>query len=545
MRSIGFVCLLLLAIILMACGAFADSGDAPSIRTIPGSAGPTSAQIVLAWNATPTATSYSVYRGTSSGGESPTAIATGLTSPTYTDQGLLAGTYYYQVTATNDAGESSRSNEAHATIPAASASFVGVDVSTQGNWRDRYGVSGYNVIGDSSAGNPHYASDIAVTPGTHNSGLWAAYSLSPSCLQPAASGNPNRLAGVWFQTSWTLDVSTVASHTMELYLLDFPNSGYAETITIKDAASGTVLSTQTASSFAGGKYYIWNITGSVTVTFTSTAGHWAVLSGIFFGGSTGSKSPSQPTNLAATQTSAGIGLTWTASTGATSYNVYRGTTAGGESTTPVASGIKTTSYTDTGLVPAVYYYKVVAVNSYAGSIASNEASATAPTPTSTVTFVKTDTTTQGNWKGHYGVDGYNIIGDTSGPNPQYPVYATVTPGAHNAGTWASTSTSAACLQKVAAGTDRMAGVWYQTSWPIAVNVTGTHQVALYLLDYPNTGYTETITIKDAATGVVLDTRSASSFAGGVYYVWNVSGNVTVTLTSTAGHWAVLSGLFFK
>jgi len=90
----------------------------------------------------------------------------------------------------------------------------------------------------------------------------------------------------------------------------------------------------------------------------------------------------------------------------------------------------------------------------------------------------------------------------------------------------------------------MAGVWYQTSWSMNVKVTGTHQLALYLVDYPNAGYAETITIKDAGMGAVLDTRSVQSFNGGVYEVWNVSGNVTVTLTSTAGHWAVLNGLFF-
>jgi len=78
-----------------------------------------------------------------------------------------------------------------------------------------------------------------------------------------------------------------------------------------------------------------------------------------------------------------------------------------------------------------------------------------------------------------------------------------------------------------------------------VNVTGgSHQLALYFLDYPNAGYAETITIKDAATGYVLDTRSISAFQGGKYEVWNVSGNVTVTLTSTAGHWAPVSGIFF-
>ena len=38
------------------------------------------------------------------------------------------------------------------------------------------------------------------------------------------------------------------------------------------------------------------------------------------------------------------------------------------------------------------------------------------------------------------------------------------------------------------------------------------------------------------SGYVLDTRSISGFGSGAYEVWNVRGNVTITLTSTAGHW---------
>jgi len=76
-----------------------------------------------------------------------------------------------------------------------------------------------------------------------------------------------------------------------------------------------------------------------------------------------------------------------------------------------------------------------------------------------------------------------------------------------------------------------------------MSVSGTHNVGLYLLDFPGTGYAETITVKNE-NGVVLNTQSASNFGAGVYYEWSVNGNVTFTLTSTAGHWAVLSGLFF-
>jgi hypothetical protein len=35
-----------------------------------------------------------------------------------------------------------------------------------------------------------------------------------------------------------------------------------------------------------------------------------------------------------------------------------------------------------------------------------------------------------------------------------------------------------------------------------------------------------------------------SFNGGVYLVWNVSGHITIRVTSTAGLNAVVSGLFF-
>ena len=89
--------------------------------------------------------------------------------------------------------------------------------------------------------------------------------------------------------------------------------------------------------------------------------------------------PAAPTNLVATAGATQITLTWNASAGAISYNVKRTAIFGGTFTT-IATGIGTTSYTDTGLTPdAIYYYVVSAVNA-AGESFSDSAQASAMPP---------------------------------------------------------------------------------------------------------------------------------------------------------------------
>jgi hypothetical protein len=90
----------------------------------------------------------------------------------------------------------------------------------------------------------------------------------------------------------------------------------------------------------------------------------------------GQSAPAAPTLLAATAGNGQVALSWTASSEATSYSVYRGTSAGAEGATPVATGITTPAYTDTGLVNGTtYFYTVAAVNTGGTSPMSNEASA--------------------------------------------------------------------------------------------------------------------------------------------------------------------------
>jgi outer membrane protein assembly factor BamB len=88
--------------------------------------------------------------------------------------------------------------------------------------------------------------------------------------------------------------------------------------------------------------------------------------------------PPPPTSLVATPDFNAVDLTWNASSGATGYNVYMGTAAGGESDTPVASNVSGTKIVISGLqVGTDYFFVVRAVTPSGLSAPSNESDAIA------------------------------------------------------------------------------------------------------------------------------------------------------------------------
>ncbi|MBA3357001.1 MAG: fibronectin type III domain-containing protein, partial [Pyrinomonadaceae bacterium] len=129
------------------------------------------------------------------------------------------------------------------------------------------------------------------------------------------------------------------------------------------------------------------------------------------GATTAGTAPAAPTNLTATAGNAQVSLTWTASTGATTYNVKRSTASGGPYAT-IATGVSTTSYTNTGLANGTtYYYVVSAVNANGESANSSQASATPLGPPAAPTNL---TATAGNaqvsltWTASAGATSYNV-----------------------------------------------------------------------------------------------------------------------------------------
>ncbi|GEM_PF-621042 len=159
------------------------------------------------------------------------------------------------------------------------------------------------------------------------------------------------------------------------------------------------------------------------------------------------------------------------------------------------------------------------------------------------TFVKADSTTQGAWKGAYGSDGFNIIGNYA----TYPSYVRVVPSQKSNYTWEQSSSDPRALEKSGANTDRISSAWFSdTEFAVDVNFIdgASHRLALYFVDWDTNDRKETVELSDPATGAVLDSQTLSQFNGGRYLVWDIQGAVHVRFIKKGGFNAVLMGLFF-
>jgi fibronectin type 3 domain-containing protein len=134
--------------------------------------------------------------------------------------------------------------------------------------------------------------------------------------------------------------------------------------------------------------------------------------------------PAPPTNIAATaQSSTSIKIQWTASTGATSYKIYRDTSPSGTFTT-LAGMSTTTSFTNTALTPnTTYYYKVSSVSASgtseqplsAVSITTPMAPPHSPTGISATALSPTSIKIQ--WTASPGATSYTVYRSTSATGP--------------------------------------------------------------------------------------------------------------------------------
>src|SRR3984957_6539563 len=166
------------------------------------------------------------------------------------------------------------------------------------------------------------------------------------------------------------------------------------------------------------------------------------------------------------------------------------------------------------------------------------------TSTGTAAFVQLDTTTQGDWQGVYGPDGYNVINATVA----YPSYVTVTPSGQSSANWTSSTTDVRALYTSATSTTRIAAAWDNTTSFLVDMVFSDglqHEVAFYFLDWDTTKRSETVLIQDANGLQLNPTQTVSNFHNGQYLVYVLSGHVQMRVSNLSPSAnVVLSGLFF-
>ncbi len=330
----------------------------------------------VSWDPTPGATSYRIYRGTSSGGEGSTPIAT-TTGTDYTDTNVTSTPiYFYEVTAVNSAGESPRSEE--------DASKTPPPIGTGGN---NPGVaSGNSLI---------FYGNQALLGGFD----WfqTLTGWFPQVLGSSGSNSPGKtVVDMAYSTDGIMTFNNVTVPTAGLYTLTWRYayaSGLFPGVTNRIMAvevNGTVVTsterfpiTGSFETYQNSSYQAHLNAGKNSVSLLAVSDHGVSRVDQLIVTPATASVPSAPTGLKGTTSSTSSGtvaLHWTGSTSGspTSYSIYRGTKADGEATTPVAtvSGT-TTTYTDTGLTNSSTYFYVVAANNATGvSPDSNEIMAT-------------------------------------------------------------------------------------------------------------------------------------------------------------------------
>ena len=138
------------------------------------------------------------------------------------------------------------------------------------------------------------------------------------------------------------------AHDLELYFVDWDNKGRGEQVQISDAGTGTVLDTETISSFTSGVYLDWKVSGNLVITITRQAGANAVLNGLFLDPTSSPPPTATASFLKQDATTQG---SWIGTYGAQGYDIVSGPTSlpAGDTVTP--SGQSTYTWTTTSTDP--------------------------------------------------------------------------------------------------------------------------------------------------------------------------------------------------
>ncbi len=333
-----------------------------NVTFTPAATGTLTAALTLADNATGSPQTVSL---SGTGASAPAAVTLSATSLTFGSQSVDTTSTAQTVTLTNSGGTA---------LTVTSLTLTGTNANA---------FAQANTCGSSLAAGAYCTINVTFTPAAPGT-LTAALTLADN-----ATGSPQTVSlsgtGASASAAVTLSATSLAfgsqsvDTTSTAQTVTLTNSGgtalTVTSLTLTGTNAGDFAQTSTCgSSVAAGA----NCTIAVLFTPSASGALTAALS--IADNATGSP---QTVSLSGTG-SHDVILSWTASVtpGVTGYYVYRGTTSGGESSTPLNSTLlDATSYTDESVsAGATYYYVVMAIgsNSVTQSAASNEGAATIP-----------------------------------------------------------------------------------------------------------------------------------------------------------------------
>jgi fibronectin type 3 domain-containing protein len=380
-------------------------------------------QLTLTWNASTGATSYSVFRGTTAGGESAAAIAQNLTSLTFTDTTVTNGTaYFYKVSASNSAGVSGQSNEASAT-PAVQQASVAI----------------YQIDAGSAVAVAPFTADQFVSGGTTSATNATIATAGVTNAAPMKVYQSNRF-GTFTYTIPSLTAG--GSYTVRLHFAENFWTAANKRVFSVAINNQPVLSAFDIFAQAGGENIAIvqsfpvtaNSSGQIVIAFTqgTNGKDNPQVNGIEVLSNGGSLPlPAAPAALFPTLGNNQVSLSWSPGNGpAGTYSVFRGTAPGAESTTPIATGLNGTHFIDTTVTNlTTYYYTVEANNITGASPSSNEVSATpgAPVAGSPVYQIAAGSTTANTAITPFSLDADFTGGNSSGSGNTVDTTAVVSP----------------------------------------------------------------------------------------------------------------------
>jgi autotransporter-associated beta strand protein len=424
-------------------GVAPSSGAATSAPAAPTGLGAsvTGSNVTLTWNASTGANYYTIQRSTvidKIPNFSPTpalsstttilstiTLSNTVTGLTYTDASVTNGSKYaYTILASNAAGISGSSTPFLAkpistAVPAAPANVTATASSGQVvlSWSAVSGAIGYIVeVSTSPTGPFTYLQSVADLTYTET-GLASGTTYYYVITAVNSDGvSPN-----------STEVSTGPPPPATLTAT--PGNTQV-TLTWPAVAAATSYNVQRSTS-NGGPYSLIGTPAGPSYTdsgLTNGTPYYYVVASVSTSASTGINSsqatatptalvPVAPTNLTATAINSQIVLAWNSVTSATGYQLLRSTATGGPYST-IATGLTTTSSTDSSVLSGLtYYYVVAAANAGGTSAWSNQASATIAGVSSFI-WTGTDSTawdfTTENWETTGGSpvtysDGVNVV----------------------------------------------------------------------------------------------------------------------------------------